>query len=163
MNSDSKYAIFLTAVFGISAVILQTTLTPLIEINGWHPDFVIVIVLLIAKRFESIPGSLAGFFLGLIQDSLSPLPLGISALSKSIIGYAAGKTKRFRFEGVLYYLWFLFLIFLNELIFYFFFQYKTSLSFDVLIFSRVFPNTLYTTLIMFFSVIFIGKYFNEDN
>jgi len=163
MNSDSKYAIILTAVFGISAVILQTTLTPLIEINGWHPDFVVVIVLLAGKRFESVSGSLAGFFLGLIQDSLSPLPLGISALSKSIIGYAAGKTDRFRFEGILYYLWFLFLIFLNELIFYFFFQFKTTLSFDILLFSRVFPNTLYTTLIMFFSVIFIGKYFNEDN
>jgi rod shape-determining protein MreD len=162
MNSDSKYAIFLTAVFGISAVILQTTLTPLIEINGWHPDFVVVIVLLTGRRFESISGSLSGFILGIMQDSLSPLPIGISALSKSIVGYAAGKTKRLRLEGVIYYLWILFLIFLNELIFYFFFQFKTTLPYNVLLFSRVFPNTLYTTLILAFAGIFIGKYYNED-
>jgi rod shape-determining protein MreD len=162
MNSDSKYAILLTAIFGISAVILQTTLTPLIEINGWHPDFVIVIVLFTANRFESISGTLSGFILGIIQDSLSPLPIGISALSKSVVGYAAGKTKRFRLDGVMYYLWILFLIFLNELIFYFFFQFKTTLSFDILLFSRVFPNTLYTILILAFATIFIGKYYNED-
>ncbi len=162
MNSDSKYAIFLIIVFGIASVVLQTTLSPVIEINGWHPDFVLIIVLLIGKRFDSVTGSLSGFFLGILQDSLSPLPFGISALSKSIIGYAAGKTKRFHFEGIINYLWILFLIFLNELIFYYFFQFKSLLSFDTLIFSRVFPNTLYTTLILFFTMIFIGKYFNED-
>lgn len=162
MNSESKYAIFILVIFGISSVILQTTLTPVIEINGWHPDFVLIIVILIGKRFDSVTGSLSGFILGILQDSLSPLPLGISALSKSIIGYAAGKTKRFHFEGIIQYLWLLFLIFLNELIFYYFFQFKSALSFDTLLFSMVFPNTLYSTLILFFAMFFIGKYFNED-
>ena len=161
MNQENKYFLFTLLLFGIAAIIIQSLLVPLIEINLWQPDLVLVIVLLIGKRFDSIKGSTAGFILGILQDSLSPLPTGITALPKAIAGYAAGKTKIMRLEGAMYYLWFVLLIFAHEAITYLFLQYKTDLTFTYLLYSRVFPNTVYTTLMLFIVNLFTGKYFTE--
>jgi len=163
MNQENKYFIFTLVIFGISSIVLQSMFVPLLEINVWKPDIVLIIILLISKRFGSIKGTSAAFFLGIIIDSLSTLPVGITTLPKVIAAYAAGKTKTLRLEGTLYYLWFILFIFLNELIIYFFLQFKIELSYINLIFTRVFPNTVYTTLIMFVIILFTGKYFSEDH
>lgn len=161
MNQEVKYFLFVLLLFGISAIIMQSLVVPLIEVNLWQPDLVLVIVLLIGKRFDAIKGSTAGFVLGVLQDSLSPLPVGITALPKAIVGYASGKTKSLRLEGTTYYLWFILLIFIHEVIVYLFLQYKTDLNFTYLLYSRVFPNTVYTTLMLFIVNLFSGKYFTE--
>ncbi len=161
MNQEVKYFLFVLLLFGISAIIMQSLVVPLIEVNLWQPDLVLVIVLLIGKRFDAIKGSTAGFVLGVLQDSLSPLPVGITALRKAIVGYASGKTKSLRLEGTTYYLWFILLIFIHEVIVYLFLQYKTDLNFTYLLYSRVFPNTVYTTLMLFIVNLFSGKYFTE--
>jgi len=161
MNQENKYFLFTLLLFGISAIVIQSLLVPLIEINLWQPDLVLVIVLLIGKRFDSIKGSTAGFVLGIMQDSLSPLPIGITALPKAIAGFAAGKTKVMRLEGAMYYVWFVLLIFIHEMITYLFLQYKTDLTFTYMLYSRVFPNTVYTTLMLFIINLFSGKYFTE--
>jgi len=161
MKSDTKYYILILLLFGVGSLILQTLLAPMMDIGLSRPDLVLVVVLLIGKRFQSIKGSTAGFLLGLIQDSLTGMPVGITALPKVIAGYAAGKTRSFYFEGTLYYIWFVFLILLHEMIAFAFFQYKTDLSYSVLLYSRVFPNTIYTTVMLFVVNSFTSKYFTE--
>lgn len=162
MDQEIKYFIFTIFIFGFTSVIVQSLFVPFIEINFWRPDFVLIIVLLMGKRFGSVKGSTAGFILGLLQDSLSSLPVGITALPKVIAGYAGGKVKTLKLEGTSYYLWFMLFIFIHELITFFFFQYKTDLSYTYLIFSRVFPNTIYSTAMLFVINILSGKYFSED-
>jgi rod shape-determining protein MreD len=161
MNHELKYALTLFFGFGILTLLLQSMVAGLIEINIWRPDFVLAFLLLFSKRFGSSAGSSAGFFLGVIQDSLSPLPIGITMLPKSIAGYLAGKSNSFRLEGTSYYLLFIFIIFLHEAVTYFFLQYKLDLSYLFLVYSRVFPNTVYTMVILVVFNFFFGKYFTE--
>jgi rod shape-determining protein MreD len=147
--------------FGISAIILQVILVPLIEISGWRPDFVLIVVLLISKRFGTVPGSTSGFILGILQDSLTTMPVGISAFPKAIVGYALGKAKGTRTEGGMYYFWFVLMIFLHELIFYLFLQFKMEVSYSYLVFSRIFPNTVYSTIMLVLVDVLTHKYFRE--
>lgn len=161
MKSDTKYLLFILFVFGAGSILLQSLLVPLMEIHVWKPDLVLIIVLLTAKRFQSLAGSSSGFLLGIIQDSLTGMPLGITAIPKIIAGYAAGKTRMLHLEGTLYYVWFVVLILVHELIVFAFFQFKTDLSYTYLLYSRVFPNTIYTTVMLFVVNSFTRKYFSE--
>lgn len=163
MDQENKYYIFMLFIFGLTSVIVQSIFVPFLEINVWRPDFVLIIVLLMGKRFGPIRGSTCGFFLGILQDSLTSMPIGITALPKAIAGYAAGKVKILRLEGTSYYLWFMLFIFIHELIAFFFFQFTTELSFTYLIYSRVFPNTIYSILMLFIVNILSGKYFTEES
>lgn len=161
MSSDIKYWLFILLIFGLGALLSQSLLVPLMEIHVWKPDLVLIIVLLIGKRFRSMYGSSSGFILGVLQDALTGMPIGITALPKALAGYAAGKTKTFHFEGTLYYVWFVFLILLHEMISYAFFQYKTDLSYAFLLYSRIFPNTIYSVVMLFIIHSFTRKYFTE--
>jgi len=161
MKSETKYLLYILIIFGGGSIILQSLIAPLMEIHVWKPDFVLIIVLLTGKRFRSGWGSTTGFILGIIQDSLTGMPVGITALPKAIAGYASGKTTSVYPEGTLYYVWFIFLILLHEMITYAFFQYKTELTYTFLLYSRVFPNTIYTMLMLFIVHTFTRKYFDE--
>lgn len=161
MKSDTKYLLVIFLTFGLGSVILQSLIVPLMDIRLSQPDLVLIIVLLIGKRFNAMAGSTTGFLLGIIQDSLTGMPVGITAIPKTIAGYASGKSKVMRLEGTLYYVWFVFLILLHELISFAFFQYKTDLSYTYLLYSRIFPNTIYTTFMLFIINSFTRKYFTE--
>lgn len=161
MNSELKYWFFILLVFGGGALLSQSLLVPLLEIHIWKPDLVLIIVLLTGKRFRSIYGSSTGFILGVLQDALTGMPVGITALPKALAGYASGKTKFFHLEGTLYYVWFVFLILVHEMIAYAFFQYKTEFSYAFLLYSRVFPNTIYSVFMLFIVHSFTRKYFTE--
>ncbi len=162
MNQEIKYFLFITITFGIGSVLVQGLIVPYIAIAGiWKPDLVIIIVLLIGKRFGSVAGSTAGFVLGILQDSLTAMPIGITALPKVMAGYASGKMTTLKFEGSVNLLWFILFIFFHELIFYFILQFKTDTSFTYLIYSRIFPNTIYTTIMMGITYFSTQKYFTE--
>lgn len=161
MHHETRYLIYIILVFGTTAIILQSLIVPLIEITVWRPDFVLIVVLLISKRFGTVPGSTSGFVLGLLQDALTSLPVGITAFSKALVGYALGKFKTLRLDSGMYYLWFVIMIFIHELIFYGFLQFKIEASYTYLIFSRVFPNTVYSTVMLLLINLFTHKYFRE--
>ncbi len=162
MNQEIKYYLVILFAFGISAIILQSFFVPVIEINSWRPDLVLVSVLLIGKRFGSAAGSSAGFILGIIQDSLSAGPIGITALPKVLAGYASGKINILKFEGTVLFLWFILFAFLHELIFYSILQFKMDVSFTYLIYSRIFPNTIYTTIMLLITYFSTQNYFREE-
>lgn len=162
MNQEIKYFLFIFITFGIGSVLIQGLVVPYIAIGSvWKPDLVVIIVLLIGKRFGSVAGSTTGFILGLVQDSLTTMPIGITALPKVMAGYSAGKMSVLKFEGSVNFLWFISIIFLHEFVFYFILQFKTDIAFTYLIYSRIFPNTIYTTLMMFITYFSTQKYFTE--
>ena len=162
MNHEQKYYLTVFLIFGIGAVLIQGIFVPYLEITVWRPDFVLVIVLLIGKRFGCIKGSRAGFILGILMDTLTSMPIGISALPKSIVGYTSGKMKSVGVSGTMYIVWFVLMILMHETIIYLFLQFKTDLPFAQLLYSRVFPNTIYTTFMFFVVSFFFKKYFTED-
>lgn len=162
MNQEIKYFLVILFAFGITTIIFQSFFVPVIEINSWQPDMVLVIVLLIGKRFGSTGGTTAGFVLGIIQDALSAGPVGITALPKVLVGYATGKINILKFEGTVLFLWFILLTFLHEFIYYFILQFKMDVSFTYLIYSRIFPNTIYTTTMLLITYFSTQNYFSEE-
>jgi len=162
VNHEQKYFIIILVIFGVGSILVQSFFVPYLEITIWRPDIVLVIVLLMGKRFGSIQGSSAGFFLGILMDSLTSMPVGISALPKAIVGYTSGKMKTVGISGTMYIVWFVIMILIHEIIIYLFLQYKTDLPFAQLLYSRVFPNTIYTTVMFFVVSFFLKKYFTEE-
>jgi rod shape-determining protein MreD len=78
-----------TVLVPVAAVLLQTVLPKL-----WRPleilDLPLVIVIFFAlARRSPIAGTVTGTLIGLFQDGLTNLPLGINGIAKAIIGYIA--------------------------------------------------------------------------
>lgn len=72
------------------ALALQTTLSS--YVRGLAAlDFVLVMVVALALTSGPITGVLAGSIAGLIQDALSSGIVGIGALAKTLVGFAAGR------------------------------------------------------------------------
>jgi rod shape-determining protein MreD len=74
----------------ISAVVLQTTLFTHLRIDGVAPDVGLVAVLAVAYEDGAETGAWFGFIMGLAIDLFLTTPLGLSALSYALTGYAVG-------------------------------------------------------------------------
>ncbi len=131
-------------VASFSAVLLQIFFVPFIEISIWRPDLILLVVLYTGWRFGAVPGTLLGFFLGLVQDSMGIGPLGLSSLVNSIAGFGAGFLMPFRFQENTKILVSILLILLHSSIFFALYQFKTETTYFYLLITRVFPNTIYT-------------------
>ena len=147
MHGDSQTNVIYIALIGLIAILIQAFFIPLIEIGVWRPDIVLLSVLYIGYRYGMIPGALVGFILGVIQDALSPLPLGMSSMANSIIGFSAGQVRQLKLALNARILASVILILLNGCIFYFFYQLRSEATFLYLLLTRIFPNTVYTFII----------------
>jgi rod shape-determining protein MreD len=72
------------------AVILQTSIAPMMAGATPPVDLVLVAVVYVALTTGPVGGLLAGTAAGLIQDSLSSGIIGIGGLSKALVGFLAG-------------------------------------------------------------------------
>jgi rod shape-determining protein MreD len=73
-----------------AALALQTTLTTYVP-EAATLDFVLIIVVYLALTSGPTTGVVAGSVAGLIQDALSSGVMGIGALAKTLVGFAAGR------------------------------------------------------------------------
>ena len=71
-------------------MVLQTTLFTHLRIDGVAPDVGLVAVLAVAYEDGADTGAIFGFVMGLAIDLFLTTPLGLSALSFAITGYAVG-------------------------------------------------------------------------
>jgi rod shape-determining protein MreD len=76
----------------ILAFLVQTTWIHQVSIFQIQPDLVVLVLVFIALRTGPFEATLLGFAIGLIKDAYAPPDLGLTALAKSIIGFAAGYT-----------------------------------------------------------------------
>ncbi len=74
----------------VVCVVLQTTLFTHLRIDGVGPDIGLVAVLAVAYEDGADTGAIFGFLMGLAMDLFLTTPLGLSALSFAITGYAVG-------------------------------------------------------------------------
>jgi rod shape-determining protein MreD len=153
--TENRYLLLKVILLGLVAVLLQFSFIPLIKIGVWRPDLILLFTLYVGYRFGAIPGTLTGFFLGVIQDSIGPNPVGISALANCIVGFLAGQIVPLKLSYNARILMSIMLILLHGAIYFLIYQFKTEATYFYLIFTRVFPNTVYTFLIgLFLSVFF---------
>jgi rod shape-determining protein MreD len=75
----------------VVAMVLQAAFLYRFEIAGIRPDLLVAYVVYLGWMRGPIVGSLGGFLVGLIQDLDAPGPLGLNALSKTIVGFAVAK------------------------------------------------------------------------
>jgi rod shape-determining protein MreD len=80
------------ALLSLLFLVLQTTVMPFLGIRHVVPDILVIWIVYLAVREGHIAGSTAGFLLGLAVDVLSGADglLGLSALAKSVAGFAGG-------------------------------------------------------------------------
>jgi rod shape-determining protein MreD len=74
----------------LACIVLQTTLFTHLRIDGIAPDIGLVAVLAVAYEDGAETGAIFGFVMGLSIDLFLTTPLGLSALSFAITGYAVG-------------------------------------------------------------------------
>jgi rod shape-determining protein MreD len=73
-----------------AALALQTTLTTYVRETATL-DFVLIAVVYLSLTSGPTTGVVAGSVAGLIQDALSSGIMGIGALAKTLVGFAAGR------------------------------------------------------------------------
>jgi len=73
------------------ALILQTTIFPLLQYRGTMPDLLLILVIFTALFSNSTVGGVVGFVTGLIQDLIICRYLGLCALSGLLTGFTVGK------------------------------------------------------------------------
>jgi rod shape-determining protein MreD len=73
-------------------VVLHFVVRPLVgdpRIERVAPDFLLLSLLVYAIRARPGQGAIAGFVVGIVNDSLSPSAFGAAALAHTVIGYLA--------------------------------------------------------------------------
>ena len=75
----------------VGILVLQGTLLARIDVAGVQPDLLVAFVVYFGWMRGPIPGTVCGFTVGLIQDLDAPGPLGVNALSKSLVGFLVAK------------------------------------------------------------------------
>lgn len=74
----------------LSAVILQSTVSRYLAIQGVHPDFCLVLACVVGFLFGEYKGLAIGLTVGVFQDLLSPGGLGVNIVLKGLAGVLGG-------------------------------------------------------------------------
>jgi rod shape-determining protein MreD len=75
----------------VAVLAIQATLFTKWAVAGVQPDLLVAFVVYFGWMRGPIPGTLCGFTVGLIQDLDAPGPLGLNALSKTVVGFLVAK------------------------------------------------------------------------
>jgi rod shape-determining protein MreD len=70
-------------------LVLQFYVRPRLGNARISPDFLLIALMLFAMRSGAGAGALAGFLIGLIEDTLTPARFGAGALAHTLVGYFA--------------------------------------------------------------------------
>jgi len=83
-------SIIWTVIFSIAATILQSTLIAKIAVFGVIPDIALCVLVFSAYVNGTMTGQVSGFFSGLFYDFITPAPIGLNCMVRTVIGAAAG-------------------------------------------------------------------------
>lgn len=76
------------AAWGLTVLLAQWLIASSISVAGVHPDFVFVYVVYLGLFFDPLVAMITAFCLGMLQDTFSWNPFGLSALILVIVAYA---------------------------------------------------------------------------
>lgn len=69
----------------LAALVVQTTILPLLPFGGAMPDLLLVVVVYLGLRFHSPAGALGAFGIGYLQDSVSGSLPGLNAFAMTAV------------------------------------------------------------------------------
>ncbi|HYD49799.1 MAG TPA: rod shape-determining protein MreD [Terriglobales bacterium] len=78
-------AAILLALVTIPALLLQTTILPLIAIGNATPDLLLIICVYLGLHLHSIAGAVGAFALGYLQDTFSGGTIGLNAFAMCLV------------------------------------------------------------------------------
>ena len=87
--------VLVTIVVIVSALLLQSTLFWDLKLLGVRPELMYLVTIVIAILEGPNEGAVTGFVAGLAQDFLLNQPKGITALTLTLVGYAAGLARQY--------------------------------------------------------------------
>src|SRR5262249_17545261 len=133
----------------IVVLALQSTVLYRMEIGGIRPDLLVAFVVYFGWMRGPIPGTLAGFGVGLLQDLDASGPLGLNALAKTVVGFVVAKAvfRAHRSNLVVRFAFFTAAMLLHDLIYYGVATGGDGGEFVKQIFLRAIPTALYTTVV----------------
>lgn len=73
----------------LGLLVLQFYLRPRLGNARLSPDFLLIALMLFAMRSGAGAGAVAGFVIGMIEDTLTPARFGAGALAHTLVGYFA--------------------------------------------------------------------------
>lgn len=79
----------------VTAVVLQSTVFTELRLFGVRPELLFMVTILLALLGGPSEGAIVGFAGGLAQDFMLNQPKGITALTLTLVGYAAGLARQY--------------------------------------------------------------------
>ena len=79
----------------VTAVLLQSTVFSQLQLLGVRPELLYLVTILIAVNEGPSEGAIVGFTCGLEQDMFLDQPMGITALTLTLLGYAVGMARQY--------------------------------------------------------------------
>ncbi|NCS89667.1 MAG: rod shape-determining protein MreD [Ignavibacteria bacterium CG2_30_36_16] len=155
MRTDYIYSIILF----FPLLIIQTTIVPLVAIDGAVPDLILIMLVFYTIRNGQVYGTVLGFIYGFIFDLITGSFLGSTMLSKTLAGFLAGyfyneNRLESNFKSLVFSLIVLLCASVDSVIYTFITQIDSSSSlFSLLIEQGMIPG-IYTALLSFVVVIF---------
>ena len=77
----------------VAAVLLESTVLAGLRVAGVRPDLLVLAVVAVAMASGPTSGAAFGFAVGLVADLLFGLPVGVSALAYTAVGFAVGMVR----------------------------------------------------------------------
>ena len=130
-------------------LILQHSFANFMAIYGVKPNFIVIYIVFLSIKFGRLFGCIAGFFMGIIEDSFLTILFGLNAFCKSFVGFIADNVPAGLIGNNLLDIGFL--LVLASLVHNFLYNWIYSFGADVsaifLLFRFALPGALYTALI----------------
>ena len=77
----------------VGAVVVQSAVLAGVRLAGVRPDLLVLAVVAVAMASDATTGAVLGFAAGLAADLLFDLPVGVSALVYTAVGFAVGTVR----------------------------------------------------------------------
>ncbi len=126
----------------------EKNLLKFISIRNIVPDLILIFVVIISLKENKIKSTTVGFFAGLIQDIFATYFLGLSALTKTIVGFwgVFFQHPKKKYNLSYYTIAFAILILIHDIIYTIIYNLGTHSGFFRLMFQFILPRALYTLL-----------------
>ena len=128
---------------------IEKNLVHLIAIKHITPDLILIFVIIISLREDRGKSTVIGFFAGLFQDVFTTGFFGLSAMTKSMVGFLGFvfQQPKKKYNLTYYIIIFAILVFIHEIIYQFIYSLGGHISFFRLLFYYIIPKAIYTVIV----------------
>jgi rod shape-determining protein MreD len=154
----------LYVVTAVVLLVVHSIVVPYLALAHVVPDVLLIFVVYLAVREGRLTATVAGFILGLLLDLLGgeSSVLGLSALTKSISGFAAGfyfsEGRTFQTLGSYRFVVLVMVVsFVHNMMYFLIYLQGSDIGFGDAVFLHAVPGTLYCALVSLLPMFFFSR------